>query len=237
MRVIHPHVEDVVRITCSCGCDDYIQFNRYLDSYTEHSKEREELYHLQIEHDSENWPLSIKLRELFLGVKDPDSFKKNGKKEYHHSMMISPSQAEKLYNIIKEDIENFDEETADYILQRLEDFQPIDKQVDEYTHLISDFNCDLMWIGCDGVELESPPNPKAGFYPHDVVIGWRFDDNTTRRDIFRGWKYFLRKGVKYNISTFDAILGKEDIVSILGSIRYMLDNIFQEPELQGVVKL
>jgi hypothetical protein len=240
MRVIRPFVEEVCKVTCSCGCEDYIQINRYLESYRNSfvsKDEPEELYHLEIKHDSSKWSTKTKIRELLLAVKNSSQFKSSGKKEYYHSFDITPEQAQKLFDTLKEDIENFDEDTADFILQGVEEFSPIDKKVDEYTLLMSNFYSNLMWIGADGNDLESPPNLISGFNPFSVSIGWRFDEQTNRRDMLRGWRYFLTQGVKYHISEYDALLSKEDIVSIMGSIKYMLENTFQESELKGVIKL
>lgn len=238
MRVIRPHVDEVVKVTCSCGCEDYIQLNRYLDSYNKDVEEDEKvLYHLEIKHDAKEWPLKIKLRELWQAFKNPDSFRNDGKNEYYNYIGITFQQSEKLFTLLKEDIEHFDEKTADYILLGVEDFSPIDKRTDEYTQLISNFNCDLMWIGVDGAELESPPSIVEGWSPYEVKIGWRFDEHIVRKDVLYGWRYFLKTGHKYNITTFDALLGKEDIITLLGSLKYIKDVASISPGLKGVVKL
>lgn len=237
MKIIHPYHEEIAKVTCSCGCDDFMQFNRWADvELLKNETEQEELYSLDLKKDSEKWPFKLKFTSLWDMIINIKSYK-NGENQYCHSHMMNKKQAEKLYDTLIQDIENFDEQIADFILQGLEDFVPIDEKVNEYTKLIGNFNCDLMWIGVDGADLKSPPNPEEGFYPHDVVIGWRLAESVNRKDLLRFWRHYLKTGSKYEITEFDAVLGKEDIVVILGSIKYMLSNIFKKPEVTGVIKL
>lgn len=226
MKTIRPYVEEVVKITCSCSCEDSIQFNRYLESFKFNDKEQEEIYVLDMKKDSERWPFKLKFKMLWDPITKIQSYK-DGKGQYYNSNMINKEQAQRLYDTLIEDIENFDESIADFILQGIEEFSPIKEKVNEYTLLIGNFNCDLMWIGVDGSELESPPNLKAGFYPYDVIIGWRIAKSVKRRDLFRYWRHYFKTGQKYEITEFDAVLGKEDMVVILGSLKYILNNTFK----------
>lgn len=228
IKTIKPHSEEVVKITCSCGCDDYIQFTRFLDSYR--NSDDEELYLLEFKTNTKNWDLKLKLKEFLRLIKNPKHYMTEGKHAYYMDFMLNSEQALRLFNILKDDIENFKEETADSILKGIENFSPLNKKVDEYTIVMKDFNEDLMWIGLDGIELKSIPelNQKEGFHAHDISIGYRLDKSEDRKNLMRGFFFFLRTGYKYYISDYDAILNKEDIISIMGSIKYMLNNTFQK---------
>lgn len=226
MKTIKPYVEDVVKVTCSCGCDEYIQFGRYLESFKFGDKEQEEIYILDIKKDADRWGFKIKFKMLWDMITKIQSYK-DGKNQYSNSNMINKEQTQRLYDTLIEDIKHFDKDITAFILQGVEEFSPIKEKVNEYTLLIGNFNCDLMWIGVDGAELESPPNPKAGFYPHDVVIGWKLAKSVSRKDLFRFWRNYFKTGQKYEITEFDATLRKEDIIIILGSIKYILGEIFK----------
>ena len=111
MKIIRPYNEEVVKLTCSCGCEDSIQFDRYLESCSFNKEEQEELYLLTIKKDAKYWPFSLKFRSLWNIVTNIQSYK-NGKNQYYSSNMMNKDQADKFYDILIQDIENFNESIA-----------------------------------------------------------------------------------------------------------------------------